>query len=73
MQESGKPVSQDENFSRPNAVSRYGLEGAMARLKSIVHDAADSIPDCKGGDELRELIIAQATRLVPAKLANHAA
>ncbi len=72
-QESGKPVSQDDNFSRPNAVSRYGLEGAMARLKSIVHDAADSIPDCKGGDELRELIIAQATRLVPAKLANHAA
>lgn len=73
VQESGKPVAQDENFSRPNAVSRYGLKGAMSRLKNIVHDAADSIPECKGGDELRELIIAQATRLVPAKLAKDAA
>lgn len=73
VQESGKPIAQDTNLSRPNAVQRYGIEGAMARLKDIVHGAASSIPDCKGSDELRELIIAQATRLVPAKLAKDAA
>lgn len=73
MSESGKPVEQDTNLSRPNAVSLYGVEGAMKRLKKIVNGAAESIPECKGSDELRELIIAQATRLVPAKLAKKTA
>lgn len=73
MSESGKPVQQDTNHSRPNAVTQLGLEGAMARLKEIVGNAAQSIPDCKGSEELRELIIAQATRLVPSKLAKNAA
>jgi len=73
IKESGKPIAQDASLSRPNAVARYGLEGAMARLKEIVQGAASSIPDCKGSEELRQLIIAQATRLVPAKLAKDAA
>lgn len=71
--ESGKPVSQDLNLSRPNAVSKYGVDGAMDKLRKTVKKAAESIPECNGADELRSLIIAQATRLVPSKLDKSAA
>ena len=71
--ECDKPVLQDSMLSRPSAVSKYGIEGAMNRLRKTVEDAADSIPKCKGASELRGLIIAQATRLVPSKLSKSAA
>ena len=73
VEESGKPVLQDVNNDRPNAVKQYGIDGAMKRLKQTVGNAVDAIPDCQGGDELRALILAQATRLVPSKLAKSAA
>lgn len=72
-EECDKPVSQDLTLSRPNAVSKYGVDGAMSRLRKTVEDAANAIPKCKGASELRGLIIAQATRLVPSKLAKSAA
>ncbi|MEM9330392.1 MAG: polyprenyl synthetase family protein [Pseudomonadota bacterium] len=72
-EECDKPVSQDLTLSRPNAVAKYGVDGAMSRLRKTIQDAVDSIPDCKGASELRGLIMAQATRLVPAKLAKSAA
>ncbi|MDJ0614971.1 MAG: polyprenyl synthetase family protein [Rhizobiaceae bacterium] len=71
--ENGKPVLQDVNNDRPNAVARYGIDGTMKRLKETVGNAVDAIPDCEGGEELRSLILAQATRLVPSKLAKSAA
>ena len=64
---------QDVNNDRPNAVKQYGIDGAMKRLKQTVGNAVDAIPDCEGGEELRALILAQATRLVPSKLAKSAA
>ncbi|MEO0328226.1 MAG: polyprenyl synthetase family protein [Pseudomonadota bacterium] len=71
--EGGKPLAQDDACNRPNAVERYGVDGVLKMLKQTVKEAADSIPPCDGADELRSLIIAQATRLVPAKLAKSAA
>ncbi|MEM7290959.1 MAG: polyprenyl synthetase family protein, partial [Pseudomonadota bacterium] len=71
--EGGKPVTQDTANTRPNAVSEYGVSGVMDRLKQTVHAAVDSIPECEGADELRSLIVAQATRLVPSKLSKSAA
>ena len=71
--ECGKPVAQDSINSKPNAILEFGLEHAMKRLKQTVHDAADVVPVCDGSDDLRELIINQATRLVPAKYSNMAA
>lgn len=73
IEECGKPINQDTAHVRPNAVSAYGVQGVMARLKQTIGNAVDSIPDCEGGDELRGLIVAQATRLVPSKLAKSAA
>ncbi|MEM8650640.1 MAG: polyprenyl synthetase family protein [Pseudomonadota bacterium] len=72
-QECGKPVDQDTLLARPNAVAKYGVDGAMQHLRNTVKEAAESIPDCNGAEELRGLIIAQATRLVPSKLTKSAA
>lgn len=71
--ECGKPVSQDTANSRPSAVQRYGLKGTVAKLKETVHAAADSVPPCRHVGELRTLIIGQAKRLVPEKLAHETA
>ena len=64
----GKPAGQDAKFERPNAVDIYGCRGAVNRLHQLVNDAADSIPACAGSDFLRDLVHAQAARLVPADL-----
>ncbi|GGB33909.1 geranylgeranyl pyrophosphate synthase [Roseibium aquae] len=73
MDEIGKPCGQDKTHQRPNAVAQLGLDGALTLLKETVHRAADAIPDCRGSDMLRELIMAEAKRLVPKKLAQSAA
>jgi len=63
--EADKKLSQDARLERPNAVNRFGIDRAMQMLKDTVSDAAASIPECHGAAELRALIVAQATRLVP--------
>lgn len=68
-----KPCGQDSAHGRPNAVARLGVGGAVARLEGLVEAAAASIPDCRGGDALRDLVRLQATRLVPKGLARTAA
>ncbi len=72
-EECGKPVAQDTANARPNAVLQFGLQATIRRLKDTVELAASSVPDCDGADGLRGLIVAQATRLVPAELAKQAA
>lgn len=72
-EESGKPVLQDVANTRPNAVEQFGVDGVMKKLKDTVNNAAASIPECDGAEELQSLIVAQATRLVPSKLAKSAA
>ncbi|MFD0917802.1 polyprenyl synthetase family protein [Pseudahrensia aquimaris] len=71
--ECGKPVAQDSSHDRPSAVARLGIEGTMKLLRQTVGEAVACIPDCEGAEDLRDLIAAQATRLVPAKLAKAAA
>jgi geranylgeranyl diphosphate synthase type II len=44
----GKPAHQDEVNGRPNAVSAYGVQGAIRRLKDILSGAIASIPSCPG-------------------------
>lgn len=69
----GKPCAQDGAHHRPNAVGRLGVSGAVARLRGLVGEAVAAIPDCPGAGMLRELVKAQAVRLVPAALADAAA
>lgn len=71
--ESGKPAGQDLLHNRPNAVTAYGLHGAVARLTDLVEESVASIPDCDGAEEMRALVRLQAKRLVPKQLAHSAA
>ena len=71
--EAGKPLGQDLSNARPNAVKLLDINGAVGRLRELVTAAADAVPECDGADSLRKLVIAQATRLVPARVANVAA
>ncbi|MTH98773.1 polyprenyl synthetase family protein [Roseibium sp. RKSG952] len=73
VEETGKPCGQDAVHARPNAVEELGLAGAVARLQDTVQTAADAIPDCAGAMMLRQLILDEAKRLVPKKLARYAA
>ncbi len=68
-----KAVGRDAALGRPNCVAELGTLGAVERLKSLVKDAAASVPDCHGAEALRELVCAQAKRLVPKNLATVAA
>lgn len=72
-EEIGKPVGRDLALGRPSAVQVHGLDGALHQLHLLVHGAIDSMPPCVHGTELRALILSEARRLVPAKLAQFAA
>jgi len=71
--ELGKPVGQDRTLGRPSAVERYGLSGAIKLLNGLVSEALAVIPQCPGIVAIRALISAEASRLLPGKLARHAA
>lgn len=71
--ELGKPTGQDRLLGRPSAVAELGVDGALARLRSLVKAAAAAIPPCKHGAELRALVEAEAKRLVPRQLSRTAA
>lgn len=66
----GKPAGQDAVHQRPNAVDSLGLQGALEQLTALVRDAADAVPNCAGAGTLRDLVFAQANRLMPKNLAN---
>ncbi len=72
-EEIGKPVLQDTQWMRPNAVAELGLEGAIGRMQTLLQEAVDSIPDCPGAQALRDLVFLQAKRLVPKGLRESAA
>ena len=71
--ELGKPRGQDEALGRPNAVRELGLDGALARLRSLAQQAVAAIPDCPGATELQAIILGESKRLVPRSLAVRAA
>jgi geranylgeranyl diphosphate synthase type II len=70
--ELGKPAGQDAVHSRPNAVSAYGVEGAVRKLNDSLSAAITSIPACPGEAELCALVRKQADRLMPEALMPHA-
>lgn len=69
----GKPVGQDKALGRPNMVTSLGVRGAACRLKELVQEAIDSIPDCPGQALLRSQMHAQASRFMPKEAALVAA
>ncbi|MEJ6389939.1 polyprenyl synthetase family protein [Gymnodinialimonas ulvae] len=61
----GKPAHQDEIHDRPNAVSTYGVRGAITHLEDILSGAISSIPSCPGEAMLAEMVRKTAERLTP--------
>lgn len=68
----GKPVGRDIVLGRPSAVQEFGLDGAVARLRRLSEAAVAAIPVCPGQTMLRALMLQEAQRLVPRKLATAA-
>jgi geranylgeranyl diphosphate synthase type II len=65
----GKPVGRDAALGRPSAVAEFGVEGAVRRLRALSEAAVAAIPPCPGQAMLRALMLQEAQRLVPGKLA----
>ena len=63
----GKPVGQDERLGRPSAVTEFGVDGAIDRLKNILAGAISSIPACPGEAALAEMVRKTAERLTPVR------
>jgi geranylgeranyl diphosphate synthase, type II len=71
--ELGKPTGRDAELGRPNAAHQLGLRAAVQRFQQLVDAAIASIPGCRGSDMLRELMLFEATRLVPQEIVRQAA
>ncbi len=71
--ELGKPAGQDAVLGRPNAALALGVDGALRHLEALAAAAADSIPRCPGSAALKALTLAEARRLLPKDLSQHAA
>ena len=66
----GKPVGRDKALGRPSAVLQLGLDGAVARLKTLANAAVEAIPACPGRTLLRAAMLEEVGRLLPRKLAT---
>lgn len=71
--DSDKPVGRDAALMRPSVVRELGIKGAYELLQSLVAEAIAAVPPCEGAESLRDLVRAQAVRLVPKQLARSAA
>jgi geranylgeranyl diphosphate synthase type II len=69
----GKPVGRDQALGRPNVALSLGMDGAIGLLRSLAAAAVDAIPHCPGADGLRDHILSETRRLMPAELADRAA
>lgn len=72
-EEIGKPIGRDVALGRPSATTAFGVEGSVRRLESLVAEAIAAIPECPRADDLQALIMLEAKRLMPKKLAERAA
>lgn len=61
----GKPVGRDAALARPSAVATLGVGGAVRRVKALVREAVDSIPQCSGRASLVDLVASEMQRFLP--------
>lgn len=72
-EEIGKPIGRDVALGRPSATTSFGIEGTVKRLQHLVAEAIAVIPPCRHAGDLQALIMLEAKRLMPKKLAQRAA
>jgi geranylgeranyl diphosphate synthase type II len=61
----GKPAGQDRHLGRPSAVTEMGLGGALSYFEHLLDHARLCVPACSGAVALRQLLAAEAERLLP--------
>jgi geranylgeranyl diphosphate synthase, type II len=66
----GKPVGQDAQHARPNAIANLGLSGAIEHFESLIQAAADSIPEGPAAQAMRDLVWQESECLVPRTACN---
>lgn len=71
--DTGKPVRQDGGNGCPSAVLELGEEAATARLRRLVAEAMEAVPECPGAERLRASIVTEMERVLPKNLALVAA
>lgn len=69
----GKPGGRDKDRNRPNAADELGLSGAVKRLKTLLSEAIESVPECPGMAELRAHIATSAQPYLPKEISRIAA
>ncbi|MBX2881705.1 MAG: polyprenyl synthetase family protein [Granulosicoccus sp.] len=69
----GKPVHVDAANGRPNAVLELGVERAVAKLKAVIEQIIDTVPDCRNADFFIETVRYEAKRFLPKEIALSAA
>lgn len=69
----GKPVGRDRGLDRPTAAGALGPRGALARFRELISETLQAVPEGPGATQLQALIVLEAQRLVPPKLACLAA
>jgi geranylgeranyl diphosphate synthase type II len=66
----GKPIGRDVALLRPSSASELGLDGAIAHFDRLVGFAIGAVPECRGADQLRQLVRLEAERLVPKTMSD---
>jgi len=69
----GKPLGQDEARERPSYAKALGLDGARRHFEQLVAGIVQEIPDCPGARRLQTIILAEARKFLPDRLAEDAA
>ena len=69
----GKPINVDATHGRPNAVHELGVDAAVSKLKHLIEQVVDSVPNCRNADFFTETIRQEARRFLPKELALSAA
>ncbi len=69
----GKPVGKDVELHRPNIVLQVGMNKAVARLKRLVEDVVESVPNCDNRFEFQKTVHQEANRFIPKEIDRYAA
>ncbi|MEM1371374.1 MAG: polyprenyl synthetase family protein [Pseudomonadota bacterium] len=69
----GKTAGRDTALGRPSAAVELGVSAAVTKVRNLIDEGLDAVPECPGRGQLRAMIEVETRRFVPEKLAHLAA
>jgi len=72
-EEMGKHIGKDVELQRPNVVVEFGIDDAVARLKCLVEEVIESVPDCPDRLNFTDIVQQEARRFIPKEVGRYAA